>query len=373
MVADHLLNSGGNGHIDPHFYSSMQRKLGTPRANAIRDLPRQTGQRSAIVRSMQGEARPYVQEMARRHTPLQHYLFRSTRDLLRQYVAKGLLNAKVPRRRPAIQRISFLPEEEALYLRITEYISDFYARFEQERRGLGFIMTVYRRRLTSSFYAVCRSLERRRDWLLGHLESGDVFTAEDEADLDELEEAEQTGLDLHELDPHQLLTAGQAAQFQAELDYLDSFITDLQALSQGDSKINQLKEDLDQIFRERGTVIVFTQYTDTMDYLREQLNTVYRGQIACYSGRGGEVWQGMTWLPTTKEFVKNEFRDGRIKILLCTESASEGLNLQTCGVLINYDMPWNPMRVEQRIGRIDRIGQEYDVVWIYNYFYRDNH
>ncbi len=79
----------------------------------------------------------------------------------------------------------------------------------------------------------------------------------------------------------------------------------------------------------------------------------------------------MTWLPTSKEVVKNKFRDGDIKILLATESASEGLNLQTCGVLINYDMPWNPMRVEQRIGRIDRIGQTYDTVWIYNYFYRD--
>ncbi len=61
----------------------------------------------------------------------------------------------------------------------------------------------------------------------------------------------------------------------------------------------------------------------------------------------------------------------RADILVCTDSASEGLNLQTCGVLINYDMPWNPMRVEQRIGRIDRIGQDYAEVWISNYFYKD--
>src|SRR5690606_16699431 len=60
-----------------------------------------------------------------------------------------------------------------------------------------------------------------------------------------------------------------------------------------------------------------------------------------------------------------------IQILLCTEAASEGLNLQTCGVLINHDMPWNPMRVEQRIGRIDRIGQVHEEVQIRNYFYKD--
>lgn len=376
LVADHLENSSGGGQIDqgqidPHFYEAMQRNIGTPHANAIRDLPRQRGQRKTIVRSLPEAAQPYVQEMSRRHTPLQHYVFRNTRDLLRQYVAKGLLQANVPRREPTIRRIDFLPEEAELYLRITEYISEFYARYENERRGLGFIMTVYRRRLTSSFYAVRKSLERRRDWLTGQLEFGEAFTQEDEADLDELDELEQAGFDLHGLDPQQPLTPGQKEHFLAELDYLDSFITDLQALSQGDSKVNQLKDELNRLFRQRPTVIIFTQYTDTMDYLREQLQTVYRGQIACYSGRGGEIWQGMTWLPTPKEVVKNKFRDGDIKILLATESASEGLNLQTCGVLINYDMPWNPMRVEQRIGRIDRIGQKYDTVWIYNYFYRD--
>ncbi len=117
-------------------------------------------------------------------------------------------------------------------------------------------------------------------------------------------------------------------------------------------------------------MIVFTQYTDTMDYLREKLRHVYGGQVACYSGRGGELWNGTAWAGTSKENIKTAFRESReIKILLCTESASEGLNLQTCGVLINYEMPWNPMRVEQRIGRIDRIGQEYDRVWIRNYFY----
>ena len=109
-----------------------------------------------------------------------------------------------------------------------------------------------------------------------------------------------------------------------------------------------------------------------MDYLRDSLRSVYGSSVACYSGRGGESWDGERWIIRKKEEIKEEFRTGdTIQILLCTESASEGLNLQTCGVLINYDMPWNPMRVEQRIGRIDRIGQKYDVVHIHNYFFRD--
>jgi hypothetical protein len=145
----------------------------------------------------------------------------------------------------------------------------------------------------------------------------------------------------------------------------------LKLLSVNDSKMELLKEEINQVFKERSTVLIFTQYADTMDYLREQLCEVYGSHVACYSGRGGEVWNGIAWVTTTKEEVKNEFRKGIICILLGTESASEGLNLQTCGVLINYDMPWNPMRVEQRIGRIDRIGQVYKEVWISNYFYKD--
>ncbi len=137
-----------------------------------------------------------------------------------------------------------------------------------------------------------------------------------------------------------------------------------------DSKFEQLTRDLTDVLKRRDTVIVFTQYTDTMDYLRDKLRHVYGGQVACYSGRGGERWDGQNWVGTSKENIKTAFRERQdIKILLCTESASEGLNLQTCGVLINYEMPWNPMRVEQRIGRIDRIGQVFQKVWIRNYFY----
>ncbi|MEJ6488008.1 helicase-related protein [Nostoc punctiforme UO1] len=88
-----------------------------------------------------------------------------------------------------------------------------------------------------------------------------------------------------------------------------------------------------------------------------------------HSGRGGELYQNGEWCLVPKEEIKRRFRQDEIKILLCTESASEGLNLQNCGVLINYDMPWNPMRVEQRIGRIDRIGQRYPTVRIHNFYY----
>jgi superfamily II DNA or RNA helicase len=373
LVSDHL---GTSLQLDPSFDQAMEKNLGPALAHALRGLPRAPHQRAATLRNLPPKAHPYVAEMARRHTPIDRYMFRNTRDLLREYIDAGILNARVPEREPQIRRIPFRPDEAELYERITEYISRFYQKYEAERRGLGFIMTVYRRRLTSSFYAIRRSLERRRDWLQGVVEPDQVLTPEDQAELDELDELEQAGQDLFTAlrrDGSQL-TSAQRANFQLELDYLDNFIGDLRQLSQADSKLTYLKDELERVFRERSTALVFTQYTDTMDYLRDQLVTVYGSGVACYSGRGGEVWNSITgaWVSTTKEHVKNRFRAGEIKVLLGTESASEGLNLQTCGVLINYDMPWNPMRVEQRIGRIDRIGQEFEKVWIYNYFYKDS-
>ena len=304
--------------------------------------------------------------MAVLHTPLRRHIFRNTRPLLREYHRLGLLTDNIPYRDPRPEWIPMKPEEEALYHRIEEYITDHYQKYEAERRGLGFIMTVYRRRLTSSFYAIQESLKRRLRYLKGETEAG-WLTDEDveQEDLDsDVSELLPVSPDQQEADGEALLQL-----FAGEADYVNDFLADLQALGT-DSKYEQLAQDVGDMLRRRDSVIVFTQYTDTMDYLRDKLRHVYGGQVACYSGRGGERWDGAKWAGTSKEAIKTAFRDSQeIKILLCTEAASEGLNLQTCGVLINYEMPWNPMRVEQRIGRIDRIGQVHDRVWVRNYFY----
>ena len=92
-----------------------------------------------------------MRELARRHTPLRRYVFRNTRELLRVYRQKGLLKENIPYRDPRRVWIELRPDEWALYQRIEQYIRDHYQKYEAERKGLGFIMTVYRRRLTSSF------------------------------------------------------------------------------------------------------------------------------------------------------------------------------------------------------------------------------
>ena len=130
---------------------------------------------------------------------------------------------------------------------------------------------------------------------------------------------------------------------------------------------------LDKLLREGyRQAMVFTQYTDTMDFLHEELLKISGPKLMCFSGRGGEVPStDGSWRRVERDDAKRRFRDGEADVLLCTDAAAEGLNFQFCGALINYDMPWNPMRVEQRIGRIDRLGQRNGTIRIVNLHYED--
>jgi hypothetical protein len=291
-------------------------------------------------------------------------MFRTTREQLRRYHRQGILTEPVPVRDPQPCWIALSPQEWSLYQRVEDYVADFYQRYEGERKGLGFIMTVYRRRLTSSFAALARSLERRRAYLLDR--RGRLFGLTEEDDEDADLSADVTE-DLEAEVRGGRLPPGLRLLLEAELRVLEGLLDDVRRAGD-DSKFQYLIENLSALLAKRDRVAVFTHYTDTMDALRERLVGVYGRRLACYSGRGGERWNGAQWVLVTKEEVKEAFRKGEIQVLLCTEAASEGINLQTCGVLINYDMPWNPMRVEQRIGRFDRIGQRYPDVWVRHYF-----
>jgi ERCC4-related helicase len=291
------------------------------------------------------------------NTPLKDMMFRHTRETLRQYYRLGLLDSDVPQRDVFDNAIALDPNREAdLYRQVSDYVRHFYRLAQKEnRKALGFLMTLYRKRLTSSFYAIQQSLQRRLDTLIN--QQGSSLTEDDLIELDTADDAVIEGLEsyMEPVDPR-------------EIEYLESLLRQFDNTGE-DTKLAHFISKLRQELNNRDSAIAFTQYTDTMDFLRGQLRELYGSQVACYSGRGGEMWHNGQWITVPKEEIKRQFRNGDIKLLLCTESASEGLNLQTCGVLFNYDMPWNPMRVEQRIGRIDRIGQRYSTVIIHNFYY----
>jgi hypothetical protein len=362
-----LLRMAGDG-LDARAIDALVAPAARARAGAVQwalvtDLL--SGNRPAgDVGVLSPEGKALLLECCRRASPLGQRMFRATRALLRQYRERGLLSERVPERRPEPRWIRLSDEEWQLYRAVEDYVSEFYQRYERTRAGLGFVMTVYRRRLTSSFAALARSLERRRDYLRDLRGPAFGLTDEDteEADLDE-----DVGESLEEAAREDRIAPALRGLLEAELEAVERLLGRVAAI-RDDAKFLALVDDLRRFLALRDSAAVFTHYTDTLDALRERLVGVYGSRLACYSGRGGEQWDGRRWVSVPKEAVKEAFRTGAIQVLLCTEAASEGLNLQTCGVLVNYDMPWNPMRVEQRIGRFDRIGQRYDDVWIHHYF-----
>lgn len=348
------------GPIEEQVARVLEGRLGFAGWRRVEAFPHAADPGREVAAMSEGE-RAVLLAVLRHLTPLRRRMFRHTRRLLRTYQARGLLPGRIAERDPEPRWIVFEPDEAALYKRIDEYIADFYRKYEGERKGLGFVMTVYRRRLTSSFYALECSLKRRLAFLRG--EAADLGLTDE--DLEEHDLADDVTEELAN-GPSRALEAIRAQ----EIDYVEDFLGELGRLG-SDSKFNRLLKDLDAALARRQSVVIFTQYTDTVDYLKDKLRHIYGHRVACYTGRGGERWASVAWAPATKEELKQAFRDHKVQILIGTDALAEGLNLQTCGVEINYDAPWNPMRLEQRIGRIDRIGQCYEVVWIWTYFHAD--
>jgi SNF2 family DNA or RNA helicase len=303
--------------------------------------------------------------LIRRTTPVRALISRYTRELLRRYAQAGKIDARVANRKVEDRFIHLSFEESAVYRRTENYISTAYdAAAQEERNAVGFVMTIYRRRLASSFYALRCTLEKRRVGVTGALTAADeIRFEEDTADL--VEAGEEDDVDESSAAERKTLNAEEIATIKELVREIGTLPTDTKA----NELVGVLKELQASGFPQ---AMVFTQFTDTMDYLRDHLVEKTGRSIMCFSGRGGEVrGNDGVWKRITRDDVKRRFREHQADILVCTDAAAEGLNFQFCGALVNYDMPWNPMRVEQRIGRIDRLGQRFTDIRIVNLHYAD--
>lgn len=315
-------------------------------------------------RQLSSEERRAAISIIKRATPVKALVSRHTRELLRKYFKAGKLATAVATRQVEDRFIPLSAEESDLYQEVETYISETYnAASPEARNAVGFVMTIYRRRLASSFNALRKTMEKRKGGV------GDAITAADEARIDE-DVADQVEAG-EEVDAETVTEDERRAFAFEEIATIEKIIADIERLPT-DTKAVELSKVLTEL---KGSgypqAMVFTQFTDTMDYLRNLLVDA-GNSVMCFSGRGGEV-RGTdgTWTRITRDEVKRRFKEGRSEVLVCTDAAAEGLNFQFCGALVNYDMPWNPMRVEQRIGRIDRLGQRFTDIRIVNLHYAD--
>lgn len=295
-------------------------------------------------------------------SPLRFRMVRNTRALLRRYAKDGLLKLPIAERNPVDIPVSMTGAEEQLYKDVEDYISDTYQKASQsERSAVGFVMTIYRRRLASSFEALKRTLVNR----LRRLQGDDTAViSEEDVTQDETTDEAMTAEDAQVL--------ADSAIGREETEHIHSLLRDIAKINV-DSKAKRLLVELRKVLAEGyDSAIVFTQFTDTMEYLRELAgNELPELTVASYSGAGGAYRdRSGHWVACSKEEIKRRLRDKRVSLLVASDAAAEGLNLQSCGVLVNYDLPWNPMKVEQRIGRIDRLGQQNARIRIINLAYQ---
>lgn len=265
--------------------------------------------------------------------------------------------------------------EFALYRDVTRFVKRESARAAAEgedprARAIGFLMSLYQRRLASSTYAMRRSLENRAR----RLEEGVKRAQElarmappDLPDPEELEEMEERERERLEALLEAVTLAGSAEQVRAEVQDLRRLAAQAQAVETAgtEAKLSQLRRLLqEQGFFDRADqrLLLFTEFKDTLEYLVERLKS--------WGFRVGFIHGGMKpgsrEEPGSRIFAEQQFRDGEIQILVATEAAGEGINLQVCNILFNYDIPWNPNRLEQRMGRIHRYGQRKDCL-IFNF------
>ncbi len=307
------------------------------------------------------------------------------RTLRRQ--AQEFLRTPFVGRRTRLYEYEMSPPERELYEDVTRYLlTPGLAAFSGRHRTL--LLLGFHRRMASSHRALEASLERLAERLRRHLAGGDLDPLRDFAqDLEELDEVPAVEGD----------AAAEAADpgALAELRLVEDLIARLRALG-SDGKARALLEAVRVLEAEAkaglgsGKLVIFTESLATQEYLRELLLsagipdeeiTLFRGQNA--SARAEQAlarWQaelggqGAQAAPSREVAMRlalvHEFRE-RSRVFISTEAGAKGLNLQFCDTLINYDLPWNPQRIEQRIGRCHRYGQTRDVTVI-NFLARDN-
>ncbi|OMC31100.1 helicase [Mycobacterium colombiense] len=266
--------------------------------------------------------------------------------------------------------------EENLYQQVTDYVREGMNRADRvggkRKNTVGFALTVLQRRLASSPEAIYKSLVRRSQRLQRKKEeilNGTYRDTEPTIDIDGLDADDYNAEQVEELE-EELLDAATAAQTVEELDAELADLAELTALAKEvrdsgtDRKWSELRTIVEDeaLTKDDGSprkLIIFTEHRDTLEYLTVRIRTLIGKPDAVKAIHGG-VRRAERRL-ITEEFTKN--RD--TQILIATDAAGEGLNLQAAHLMVNYDLPWNPNRIEQRFGRIHRIGQE-DVCRLWN-------
>jgi SNF2 family DNA or RNA helicase len=333
-----------------------------------------------LDRDVYGDIKSLEEAMRRHEAP---FYLRRVKEALVSFPDPdtGQVKTLFTRRNVTTTEFQISDEELDFYDRLTRYVEDqsIKAAADESARGraLGFTMAMLQRRFASSLYAVRRSLERMRDKRDRILKDPEGYRKEQvnkrmPDDFDDLTDEEQqeiiTQLEdvVADIDP---------AALREEIAELTKLINHARELEKREveTKLLKLKELLTSqgIFADaKMKLLMFTEHKDTLDYLAgdgrdgRPLGKLHEWGLTLTQIHGS-MKIGDRDTPGTRIFAERDFREAA-QVLVATEAAGEGINLQFCWLMINYDIPWNPVRLEQRMGRIHRYGQEKDCL-IFNF------
>lgn len=293
-------------------------------------------------------------------------------DVMRRLVKEELLKFDgtplFPERIAYTVNYDLSPEESKLYAAVTEYVQEEFNRADklnnERKTTVGFALTILQRRLASSPEAIYQSLRRRRERLEHRLaeERLGKRAAEYSIDFDEMDDDDLSAEETEKMEETVVDHASAAAtiaELEAEIRTLKRLerMANRVRVSGVDRKwdeLSHLLQDNEAMFGENGNrekLIIFTEHKDTLKYLAEKIRSLLGSDESVVTIHGGMIRD-------ERRKVEELFKqDVGVRILIATDAAGEGINLQRAHLMINYDLPWNPNRLEQRFGRIHRIGQ----------------
>lgn len=251
-------------------------------------------------------------------------------------------------------------DEKRLYNAVTEYVEKSYNKaLAAEKRNVAFALLILQRRLASSVRAVRRSLERRKARLEELLKLGKWLAERGTVDEDVLEDTPEAERLKREEELVERLTAAETREeLQAEIETLGELIRLAREAERHEieTKLNELRKVIadERLQQTREKLLIFTESRETLEYLSEKLKAWGYTVVTLHGGMNLDA----------RIRAEHEFRE-RVQVMVSTEAGGEGINLQFCALMVNYDIPWNPNRLEQRMGRIHRYGQQKEV-HIYN-------
>jgi len=281
---------------------------------------------------------------------------RRLKEDLRDFEGRPLF----PPRRVFTKTYRLSDDEKRLYNAVTEYVEKSYNKaLAAEKRNVAFALLILQRRLASSLRAVRRSLERRKERLEELLKLGKWLAERGTVDEEELEDAPEAERLKREEELVERLTAAETREeLQTEINTLAELIrlareAERHELETKLTELRRVMED-EQLQQTREKLLIFTESRETLEYLAEKLKDWGYSVVTLHGGMNLDA----------RIRAEHEFRE-RAQVMVSTEAGGEGINLQFCSLMVNYDIPWNPNRLEQRMGRIHRYGQQKEV-HIYN-------